>query len=112
MGATYGTDLRSTVNHLWCLLTAQRVGINPTYATCKTKSQQAALRNPSGDASGNLPEPSGMQEIKQSKQASGQASGNLPEPSGTRAKYKKSKQASGHASGNLPETFRDLPELG
>jgi len=43
-----------------------------------------------------------MQEIKQPKQASGNASGNLPEPSGMRVKCKMTKQASGNASGNLP----------
>ena len=65
------------------------------------------FKQASGQASGNLPEPSGTAEAQtKKKQASGQASGNLPEPSGTAMILEKQRKL----PDKLPETFRNLPD--
>ena len=67
------------------------------------------FKQASGQASGNLPEPSGTAEAQtKKKQASGQASGNLPEPYGTAMILEKQRKL----PDKLPETFRNLPDFG
>ena len=90
-GATYGNQL-----------TEMSLQTSPNCPTYLALLPIKFSLDPSGMASGNLPEPSGTQAKQQLQTSFRQPSGNLPGPSGTAVKHEERSKL----PVTLPETFR------